>query len=135
MGLIYLGYFISFSFYNRYLSRPDQCNSAQQGFLASHTINAPILIAISSSDAEYKIFQVFGNPNKFTSKCFDQSEYCWSKFLIPNSGNLVMNLRQMANFSQVTQLASLRAHNIDMDLNIIQTFTSNSVKLMSVINN
>ena len=41
----------------------------------------------------------------------------------------------MANFSQVTQLASLRAHNIDMDLNIIQTFTSNSVKLMLVINN
>ena len=51
------------------------------------------------------------------------------KFLDPKLGNLVMNFRQ--NIGRVLSLALVRPHSIDMDLNILQTFHSNSVKLMS----
>ena len=51
------------------------------------------------------------------------------KFLDPKLGNLVMNFRQ--NIGRVLSVAVVRPHNIDMDLNILQTFHSNSVKLVS----
>ena len=52
-------------------------------------------------------------------------------FLDPKLGNLVMNFRQNIGRVLSPALALVRPHNIDMDLNIQQTFHSNSVKLMS----
>ena len=52
-------------------------------------------------------------------------------FLDPKLGNLVMNFRQNIGRVLSEAVAVVRPHNIDMDLNIQQTFHSNSVKLMS----
>ena len=57
------------------------------------------------------------------------SRFFGLKFLDPKLGNLVMNFRQ--NIDRVLSVAVVRPYNIDMDLNILQTFHSNSVKLVS----